>query len=206
MFLSSEWRWQNKNTVVGIWHTRQAAFCSGAVRKYPTEMAQNFQQETSKAGCYPGNKSGPRGRGLRMRIMLLETDLAAPYRHRVQNSEEVSAPKGTEVALERPLGRRSWAEVELWKFQSSTDRCQQLLLSVRSLGWGGSSSDSVSGTSKLIFMEFSRKPLNCSFLLLLVHTECLGSVGRYQYWFVFPVCTCTELWSAHCFKKLTNFL
>lgn len=113
MFLSSEWRWQNKNTVVGIRHTRQAAFCSGAVRKYPTEMAQNFQQETSKAGCYPGNKSGPRGRGLRMRIMLLETDLAAPYRHRVQNSEEVSAPKGTEVALERPLGRRSWAEVEL---------------------------------------------------------------------------------------------
>lgn len=45
--------------------------------------------------------------------MLLETDLAAPYRHRVQNSEEVNAPKGTRVALERPLGRRSWAEVEL---------------------------------------------------------------------------------------------
>lgn len=143
--------------------------------------------------------------GLRMRIMLLETDLTAPYWHWVQNFEQVNAPKGTKVALERPLGRRSWAEVELWKFQSFTERCQQLLLSVWSLGWGGSSSNSASGTSKLIFMEFSGKPLNCSFLLLLVYTECLGSVGRYQYWFVFPVCMCTELWSAHCFKKINEF-
>lgn len=172
-----------RSTVAGIqqccWYTWQPGFHDSAESCW---RGLNFWTKAFPGGCYFGSSSGPWGVGASSenRAYVAWDRPCIPCQHLVRSSEQVNPwNRGTKVALRRLLGRRSWAEVEPWKFQSCTERCRQLLLFLWRLVWGRSSSDNALAVSKVIFMQFDGKNhLTAASWLLYVHTKCLSSVDQ----------------------------
>ena len=144
------------SAVVGVqqlcWHTWQPAFHASAASHW---NGLNFWTKAFQGRLLPWEQGRPlRYRGLENEnhAYVARDRPCIPCKCLVHSSDQVNPQnRGTKVDLRRPLGRRSWAEVELWKFQSCSERCQQLLLFLWCPAWGESSCNNALAASKLIF-------------------------------------------------------